>query len=77
MQRFKALDLFQKIVLIVLAIMIVLFTVLYALANSKVGTVYRKSFLTRDTEGENTVYSGEIEGMAAKFTVSMPSNRLA
>ncbi len=70
MKRLKALDLFQKGVLIALTVMIVLFTVLYIRENSRSGMVYRKAFLYRGTEGENTVYTGKVHDQPAKFTVA-------
>lgn len=69
MKRLKALDLFQKGILIALAVMIVLFTVLYIRANSRSGIVYKNTFLYRGTEGENIVYSGTLHDKPAQFTV--------
>ena len=70
MERIKNLDTFQKIVLILMAVMLVYFTVAYAVSINRKGFAYQESIFVAEQEGENTVYSGKIEGAPASFTVT-------
>lgn len=70
MKRIKALDRYQKGILIVLAAMIVVFCGVYAYVTSQIGYIYKDALLKPSQQDENTVYSGKIDGKEADFTVS-------
>ena len=70
MNRFTGLNAFQKALLILLAAMIPVFTVLYALFASKEGFRYRNEFLQAREENGATVYAGKIDGRETSFTVN-------
>jgi hypothetical protein len=73
MERFQELNGYQKFVLILLALMILGFGVLYGITTSRVGYEYHDTILVPTEENGNTVYSGEIKDQPAIFTVS-PNN---
>ena len=62
MTRIKALNRYQKAVLIVMGVMILIFTVLYFRTISRVGFEYQ--------ENGSMVYSGKFQGKQSHFTVS-------
>lgn len=70
MERIKNLNLYQKIVLLILSVLLVGFTVAYFLVSSQVGFAYRDTILCPKDEGGNTVYAGRINGKTASFTVT-------
>ena len=70
MKRLKALDRYQKGILIVLAAMIVVFCGVYAYVTSQIGYIYKDALLKPSQQGENTVYSGIIDWQDAVFTVT-------
>ena len=70
MKRIKALNRYQKGILIVLAAMIVVFCMVYSIATSKVGFLYENAILQPSQQDGNTVYSGKIDGKEAVFTVT-------
>ncbi len=65
----EELNRYQKGLLLVLLIMVVIFTAVYFVRAPQVGFVYRGAFLEKSTEGENTLYSGKVRGREAVFTV--------
>lgn len=69
MKRIRNLGRYQKGILILLAAMILLFTVLYPIVLSREGFLYRDALLIPSEEGGNTVYAGKIEGQPASFTL--------
>lgn len=73
MERLRELDTYQKIILILLVVMTLAFIVPYATTVSRVGYAYMDTILVPSEENGNTVYSGEINGQTAIFTVS-PGN---
>lgn len=73
MERFQELTAYQKFILLLLVLMTVGFIVPYAITTSRVGYEYHDTILVPTEEGGNTVYSGEIKGQTATFTVS-PNN---
>ena len=73
MDRIRKLTGYQQFILILLVLMTVGFIVPYAITTSRVGYEYHDTILTPTEEGGNTVYSGEIDGQTATFTVS-PNN---
>lgn len=69
-EKFKKLELFQKIVLVFLAVIVVLFYIIYAFSIKKEGFEYNNAILTQKQENDVTIYSGKIKGELVKFTVS-------
>ena len=70
MERIKALDYRQKWILLILAVMVLVFSVLYPVTLARVGYSYRDAILVPGEEDGATVYSGKIQGEAASFTVT-------
>ena len=70
MQRIRALTLYQKIVLLFLLMMALLFTILYPVTISCEGLLYEDTILLPEATETGMVYSGKIDGEAASFTVS-------
>lgn len=70
MERIKALDRYQKGILIVLAAMMVVFTTVYAVVSSRAGYLYLDEILLPREENGNTVYAGTIEGKDSRFVVT-------
>ena len=70
MERIKNLDRFQKIVLLLLSVMLVIFTAAYAVISSRVGFSYRDTILRAQVVDGTTVYSGRIRGETTTFTVT-------
>lgn len=61
---------YEKCILILLAAMLILFTVLYIVTTSQVGLAYKGSILIPSYEEGRTVYSGDIDKIAAQFVVT-------
>lgn len=70
MERIKALNGFQKGILVLLAGMMLVFTILYPVTTSRVGYAYRGAVLVQSQDGENTVYTGKVDGVSTRFTVT-------
>lgn len=70
MQRLNRLGTYQKGVLLLVAVMALLFTILYPITISRKGFLYKDSILVPETVDTGTVYSGKIDGKLASFTVS-------
>ncbi len=70
MERIKGLDRYQKGILLVLAVMIVIFGVIYSLVSSRVGFLYNNVILQPSEVNGNTIYSGTINGQECAFTVT-------
>ncbi len=69
MERIKALDRYQKVVLIFITAMVLVFTVVYSTTIARVGFSYKDEILVPSQENGTTVYSGKIKGKQARFTV--------
>ncbi|MDE6615103.1 MAG: hypothetical protein K2K35_00925 [Lachnospiraceae bacterium] len=69
MERIKSLDRYQKGVLLVITIMVLVFTAAYFVIASQKGFEYKDAILIPKQENGNTIYSGKIEGKQASFTV--------
>ncbi|MDE7052461.1 MAG: hypothetical protein K2O92_06010 [Lachnospiraceae bacterium] len=69
MERIKRLDNYQKGVLLVITIMVLVFTAAYFVIASKKGFEYKDAILIPKQENGNTIYSGKIKGKQASFTV--------
>lgn len=69
-ERIRRLDRYQKGVMLVVAAMIIVFTVLYPVTILRVGFEYNDSILVPEQIDGGTVYSGRIGGERASFTVT-------
>ena len=70
MQRIRALTPYQKIVLLILLMMALIFTILYPVIISREGFLYEDAILMPEAAETGMVYSGKIDGETACFTVS-------
>ena len=70
LDRIKELGRYQKILLLLMAVMILAFTVTYPIVTARSGFLYKDAILVPAEEDGCTVYSGKIRGTAASFTVS-------
>lgn len=70
MDRIKELGRYQKIILLLMAVMILAFTVIYPIVTVRSGFLYADTILVPVEEDGCTVYSEKIRGTAATFTVS-------
>ncbi len=69
MERFRRLDRYQKIVLLLMAAMTLVFAVAYPVTIAKTGFAYQGELLVMSQENGDTVYSGQVQGEPARFTV--------
>lgn len=70
MERIKALDRYQKGILIALLAMAVIFAAVYPAVISREGYLYNEQLLEPGTENGNTVYQTEVKGELWRFTVT-------
>lgn len=70
MERIRSLNLYQKIVLVILIAMTLVFAVLYPVTMRKEGYLYNGAILEPSEKDGNTVYSGKIRGVPSSFTVT-------
>lgn len=70
MERIKELDRYQRIVLILLAAMLIVFAVLYAVTYARVGYAYADHIFVPGEENGSTIYSAKVRGQDAVFTVT-------
>ena len=70
MSKWKRLSRFQQALLVALAAMLVIFTAVYPLLANRRGFAYQDTLLLRSTQGENTRYTGKVDGRRAEFTVA-------
>ncbi len=70
MERIKGLNRYQKCVLLFLVVMVIAFSAVYFITLSRVGFAYKDTILVPSRENGSTVYSGELNGQPARFTVS-------
>lgn len=70
MERVKNLNRYQKGILLLLAVMVIVFGVIYGIVTSRVGFLYKDTILLPTEENGNTVYSGRIRGQDCRFTVT-------
>lgn len=64
------LNTYQKILLILMLVVVAFFTFVYRKTIFTVGYLHEDTILVPSVEGENEIYSGEIDGKQAKFVVS-------
>lgn len=70
MKRIKDLDIFQQGLLAAMAVMVLVFSVLYPIALCRKGIEFRNALLVRHAENGTTVYSGRVNDQGTSFTVS-------
>lgn len=70
MDTIRDLNPYQKVCLILMAVMPLFFAVVYFVAIHRDGFEYRNTILIPHEEHGSTVYSGKIQGQAVQFTVS-------
>lgn len=73
MDRIKNLGRYQKTILILLCVMVVVFTVVYAVVSTRVGFEYQDTILLPRKEGSDTVYTGIIA--AERITITVTEDR--
>lgn len=69
MERVKELGWYQRILLLLLAAMVLLFAVLCSVTVSKEGFAYKDAILIPQEEAGQTLYTGKIQREQATFTV--------
>ena len=69
-ERIRKLNLFKKIMLLLMTLMLAVFAFVYAKTVNRVGFLYRNAILVPQEEKGSRTYSGKIEGKEAVFTVS-------
>ncbi len=70
MEKLKSLDWYQKTLLILMAVLLSVFAVIYYRTVSRVGFSYQDTILVPTQEESCTRYSGKIRGQQASFTVT-------
>ena len=70
MKRIKDLDIFQQGLLAAMAVMVLVFSVLYPMALGRKGIEFRNALLVRHAKNGTTVYSGRVNDQDTSFTVS-------
>lgn len=70
MNRVRNLNRFQKVNLLLLAAMFAVFSAAYWIAFSRVGFEYNGGILTPEVRAGAVVYTGQIRGTSAAFTVT-------
>jgi hypothetical protein len=70
MERIRNLNHYQKAILLFMIAMSLIFAVIYPRTISRVGYSYNEVILVPTQGNGNTVYSGEIHGKHAQFTVA-------
>ena len=70
MEKIRELNWFQRIVLLLLAVMLAVFFVVYCVVTSREGFAYHDEIFVPAHADGNTVYSGKIDGIVCAFTVT-------
>ena len=70
MERIKNLDRYQKGILLIMLVMVLVFAVTYPVIISRVGFEYKDKIFVPSQENGSTVYSAKLYGQQARFTVS-------
>ena len=68
--RIRALGKYQKAVLAVAVLLVLVFSVIYPVTMGREGYLYRGALLTPGQEEGGTVYTGTVNGVQARFTVA-------
>ena len=70
MKRIKALNRYQKALLLITILMAIVFTFLYIKSSTRKGFAYKNKILVPLEEAGKTIYAGLIHGKDAKFSVT-------
>ena len=70
MDWFRELDRYQKTLLILLALMALVFLVIYGQVSGREGYRYNDRIFVPETQNGTTVYTGKLDGQEAAFTVA-------
>ena len=70
MERIRNLSTYQKVILLILAVMIVLFGLVYIRATSLKGYEYKEEIFLPSYENGNSIYSGRLYDSDCSFTVT-------
>ena len=70
MNRFRELDRYPKILLIILVVMTVVFAPIYGITTSRVGYLHNDTIFVPRQEGGVTLYEAEVKGQNCAFTVT-------
>lgn len=70
MERIKELNGYQKGIMVIMAVMVLVFTILYPVITSRKGYAYKDTVLVQTQEGDNMVYTGKVYGVPSHFTVT-------
>ena len=71
MERIKNLNGYQKALLIIMIVAVMVFSIIYPNTISKVGFKYNgKIFIPTESDDGSIIYSGKIDGTKARFVVS-------
>ena len=70
MKRIKQLNLYQKIILLLLAVLFAAFTIAYFVVSSRVGYAYKGAILLPHEENGAVVYTGRVRKEALSITVT-------
>lgn len=68
--RIRALGKYQKVMLAIAVLLVLVFSVIYPVTMGRTGYLYRGALLTPGQEEGNTVYTGTVNGERARFTVT-------
>ncbi len=69
MARIQSLGRYQKVLLILMAVLALIFALIYPVTMSRVGFAYQDTILLPSQENGNTIYSGKLHGKSVAFTV--------
>ena len=70
MERIKALNTYQKCILIFLSVMFVCFTIAYFVVSSREGYSYKGEILIPKEENGNIIYTGRVDGEKLRIMVT-------
>lgn len=70
MNKIKSLNRYQKGILVLMAVMPLLFGVIYFMTIQRVGFLYMDTILMPSVEGDTIVYSGKVDSQKIYFTVA-------
>ena len=73
MNDFEAIEGYRKVLIIIMAVMVLLFAVIYVITIKKTGYEYRESLLSKTEENGIIEYSGKVEGKDTVITVNAES----
>lgn len=69
MEKIKSLNRYQKTVLLLIIIMVLVFTILYPITIAREGFAYKDAILVPHQKNDSVVYSGKLQGKPTSFTV--------